>query len=166
MVFFFTMRFPMKKIQLRKSVSLRSDTDSIAENPISPRIPTTPQANHAIQIGTLSRATANRNSSIPTTSTIAAPIIDATIASNPYAQPGWPGGQSHQTASTTGNSWTASSNTMPAKLLQAPPIPDPDYSLSESDGETENSILLAHNTKMNEHIGMPPAENSGNSHIR
>lgn len=55
---------------------------------------------------------------------------------------------------------------MPSKLLQAPPIPDPDYSLSESDGETENSILLAHNTKMNEHISMPPAENSGNSHMR
>lgn len=44
---------------------------------------------------------------------------------------------------------------MPAKLLQAPPIPDPDYSLSESDGETENSILLAHNTKMNAQIGGP-----------
>lgn len=49
--------------------------------------------------------------------------------------------------------------------LSMPQIPDPDYSLSESDGEDENSILLAHNTKMNEHIAVP-AETSGNSNTR
>lgn len=49
--------------------------------------------------------------------------------------------------------------------LTMPQIPDPDYSLSESDGEDENSILLAHNTKMNEHIAVP-AETSGNSNTR
>lgn len=56
---------------------------------------------------------------------------------------------------------------MPAKMMQAPPIPDPDYSLSESDGENENSILLARNTKMNEHISLAmPVETSGNSNTR
>lgn len=50
-------------------------------------------------------------------------------------------------------------------LQAAPQIPDPDYSLSESDGEDENSVLLAHNTKMNEHITVP-AETSGNSNAR
>lgn len=49
--------------------------------------------------------------------------------------------------------------------VQVPQIPDPDYSLSESDGEDENSVLLAHNTKMNEHIAVP-AETSGNSNTR
>ncbi|XP_055314371.1 uncharacterized protein LOC129575241 isoform X24 [Sitodiplosis mosellana] len=46
--------------------------------------------------------------------------------------------------------------------LIMPQIPDPDYSLSESDGEDENSVLVAHNTKMNERIAIP-AETSGNS---
>lgn len=49
--------------------------------------------------------------------------------------------------------------------LSMPQIPDPDYSLSESDGEDENSVLVAHNTKMNEHIAVP-AETSGNSNTR
>lgn len=49
--------------------------------------------------------------------------------------------------------------------LSMPQIPDPDYSLSESDDEDENSILLAHNTKMNEHIAVP-IETSGNSNAR
>lgn len=89
------------------------------------------------------------------------------MVSSPYAQPGWPGGgQQQQQQQPVSVIHRNGSNTMPSKLLQAPPIPDPDYSLSESDGETENSILLAHNTKMNEHISMPPAENSGNSHMR
>lgn len=48
-----------------------------------------------------------------------------------------------------------------------PQIPDPDYSLSESDDDDdENSVLLAHNTKMNEHIPVVPAETSGNSNNR
>lgn len=46
-----------------------------------------------------------------------------------------------------------------------PNIPDPDYSLSESDGEDENSVLLANNTKMNENIPVP-VETSGNSNAR
>lgn len=46
-----------------------------------------------------------------------------------------------------------------------PQIPDPDYSLSESDGEDENSVLVAHNTKMNERIAVP-VETSGNSNAR
>lgn len=46
-----------------------------------------------------------------------------------------------------------------------PQIPDPDYSLSESDGEDENSVLVAHNTKMNERIAVP-VETSGNSNTR
>lgn len=76
---------------------------------------------------------------------------------NTYAQPVWPGHQTNMRIST-----------LPTKLLQAPPIPDPDYSLSESDDENENSILLAHNTKMNEHISLTtmPSESSGNSNTR
>lgn len=55
----------------------------------------------------------------------------------------------------------------PLKGMPAPPIPDPDYSLSESDGEDEKSLILAHNTKMNEHITLAmPAESSGNSNTR
>lgn len=51
--------------------------------------------------------------------------------------------------------------------LSMPQIPDPDYSLSESDDDDdENSVLLAHNTKMNEHIPVVPAETSGNSNNR
>lgn len=51
--------------------------------------------------------------------------------------------------------------------LTMPQIPDPDYSLSESDDDDdENSVLLAHNTKMNEHIPVVPAETSGNSNNR
>lgn len=49
--------------------------------------------------------------------------------------------------------------------LTMPQIPDPDYSLSESDGEDENSVLVAHNTKMNERIAVP-IETSGNSNTR
>uniref|UniRef100_A0A1A9WV00 SH3 and multiple ankyrin repeat domains protein 3 n=1 Tax=Glossina brevipalpis TaxID=37001 RepID=A0A1A9WV00_9MUSC len=46
----------------------------------------------------------------------------------------------------------------------APPIPEPDYSLSESDGEDENSILVARNTKLNEKIALIDVpETSGNS---
>lgn len=80
-----------------------------------------------------------------------------------YAQPVWPG-QQHQQQHTL----KKRANTLPAKVLQAPPIPEPDYSLSESDGENESSILLAHNTKMNEHISLlaMPSESSGNSNTR
>lgn len=46
-----------------------------------------------------------------------------------------------------------------------PNIPEPDYSLSESDDDDENSVLVAHNTKMNEHIAVP-VETSGNSNTR
>lgn len=49
--------------------------------------------------------------------------------------------------------------------LIMPQIPDPDYSLSESDDDDENSVLVAHNTKMNERIAVP-AETSGNSNAR
>ncbi|XP_039147833.1 uncharacterized protein LOC6734397 isoform X7 [Drosophila simulans] len=46
----------------------------------------------------------------------------------------------------------------------APPIPEPDYSCSESDGEDENSILVARNTKLNEKIALfDVPETSGNS---
>lgn len=50
----------------------------------------------------------------------------------------------------------------------APPIPEPDYSLSESDGDDENSIIVARNTKLNEKIDLidVPAETSGNSNTR
>ena len=49
----------------------------------------------------------------------------------------------------------------------APPIPEPDYSLSESDGEDENSILVARNTKLNEKIALIDVpETSGNSQAR
>lgn len=49
----------------------------------------------------------------------------------------------------------------------APPIPEPDYSCSESDGEDENSILVARNTKLNEKIALfDVPETSGNSQAR
>lgn len=75
---------------------------------------------------------------------------------NQYAQPIRAGTLPHP----TNNRTPLSQMTVPV-----PQIPDPDYSLSESDGEDENSVLLAHNTKMNEHIAVP-AETSGNSNTR
>lgn len=75
---------------------------------------------------------------------------------NQYAQPIRAGTLPHPTSQRT-----------PLLPMTAPipQIPDPDYSLSESDGEDENSVLVAHNTKMNEHIAVP-AETSGNSNTR
>ena len=65
---------------------------------------------------------------------------------NPYAQPGIVGGVQSTKVHQYG------------EVVPAPPIPDPDYSLSESDGEGDNSVRL--NTQ-------PPvkkeAETSGNS---
>ncbi|XP_055920404.1 SH3 and multiple ankyrin repeat domains protein 2 isoform X5 [Eupeodes corollae] len=55
-------------------------------------------------------------------------------------------------------------NASPLPTGTAPPIPEPDYSLSESDGEDENSILVARNTKLNEKIALlDMPETSGNS---
>lgn len=45
----------------------------------------------------------------------------------------------------------------------APPIPEPDYSLSESDGEDENSILVARNTKLNEKIALIDVNENNNN---
>lgn len=63
--------------------------------------------------------------------------------------------------------YSHSQNTATLPTGTAPPIPEPDYSLSESDGEDENSILVARNTKLNEKIAlldMPEtSENSNNS---
>lgn len=54
--------------------------------------------------------------------------------------------------------------------IPAPPIPDPDYSLSESDGEEDNSVLQGRIvTKTNgtaKEPPPPPAESSGNSNTR
>lgn len=75
---------------------------------------------------------------------------------NQYAQPIRAGTLPHPTSNRT---------PLPQLNAQIPQIPEPDYSLSESDGEDENSVLLAHNTKMNEHIAVP-AETSGNSNAR
>ncbi|GAB0099496.1 uncharacterized protein DMENIID0001_153640 [Sergentomyia squamirostris] len=53
--------------------------------------------------------------------------------------------------------------------IPAPPIPDPDYSLSESDGEEDNSVLQGRitmvktNGQIKEQPGQAPAECSGNS---
>lgn len=80
--------------------------------------------------------------------------------SNPYAQPGRPGG--------------ANSAINSSVMLAAPPIPDPDYSLSESDGEAENSVRLAsrsikNNETVNGQMCLNPGmatETSGNSNTR
>ncbi|KAH8346324.1 hypothetical protein KR084_003800 [Drosophila pseudotakahashii] len=61
-------------------------------------------------------------------------------------------------AAQNGNGSSSGSGTV------APPIPEPDYSCSESDGEDENSILVARNTKLNEKIALfDVPETSGNS---
>lgn len=80
--------------------------------------------------------------------------------SNPYAQPGRPGG--------------ANSAINSSVMIAAPPIPDPDYSLSESDGEAENSVRLAsrsikNNDNVNGQMCVNPGmatETSGNSNTR
>ncbi|XP_046811473.1 protein shank isoform X5 [Lucilia cuprina] len=62
------------------------------------------------------------------------------------------------------NGITATTANVAAMSGPAPPIPEPDYSLSESDGEDENSILVARNTKLNEKIALIDVpETSGNS---
>ncbi|XP_055693308.1 SH3 and multiple ankyrin repeat domains protein 3 isoform X1 [Lutzomyia longipalpis] len=54
-----------------------------------------------------------------------------------------------------------------SSVIPAPPIPDPDYSLSESDGEEDNSVLQGRViSKTNGTVKEPPpppAESSGNS---
>ncbi|XP_054741155.1 SH3 and multiple ankyrin repeat domains protein 1 isoform X8 [Anastrepha obliqua] len=63
-----------------------------------------------------------------------------------------------------GNDEKINSNNNNIATGPAPPIPEPDYSFSESDGEDENSILVARNTKLNEKIGLIEVpETSGNS---
>ncbi|XP_036332887.1 PH and SEC7 domain-containing protein isoform X3 [Rhagoletis pomonella] len=63
-----------------------------------------------------------------------------------------------------GNTEVSSSNNNNITTGSAPPIPEPDYSFSESDGEDENSILVARNTKLNEKIALIEVpETSGNS---
>lgn len=113
-------------MQLRKSMSLRSDTDV---PPLSPTPMTAANNSGGSSNGTINSYPA------PGYATSAAP---QQLQQQPQQQPIAAPNRCH---------------TMPTKLLQAPPIPDPDYSLSESDGETENSILVAHNTKMNAQIG-------------
>jgi SH3 and multiple ankyrin repeat domains protein len=92
---------------------------------------------------------------------------------NPYAQPGRPGlTMSHQ---------QRYGNKGDMAILHAPPIPDPDYSLSESDGEGDNSVRLMKGSNVsvievnggigNNLIGGTPnpgmaIETSGNSNAR
>lgn len=71
----------------------------------------------------------------------------------------------------TGNGGNVDVTTSQTNTLNAPPIPDPDYSLSESDDE-ENSVMLAKNIKNNavetngqNNLGLI-AETSGNSNTR
>lgn len=77
---------------------------------------------------------------------------------NQYAQPIRSGILMNSQVNETSSSSSSSS--------AVPQIPDPDYSLSESEGEDESSMILARNTKMNEHISLLPAETSGNSSTR
>lgn len=71
----------------------------------------------------------------------------------------------------TGNGGLIDMTASQTNTLNAPPIPDPDYSLSESDDE-ENSVMLAKNIKNNavelngqNNLGLI-AETSGNSNTR
>ncbi|XP_075169810.1 SH3 and multiple ankyrin repeat domains prosap [Haematobia irritans] len=76
-----------------------------------------------------------------------------------YAPPIQNGGTSHNQVNNNNNNNVSA--VLPAG--PAPPIPEPDYSLSESDGEDENSILVARNTKLNEKIALIDVpETSGN----
>lgn len=63
----------------------------------------------------------------------------------------------------SGNVVTVNGNMVPQG--PAPPIPDPDYSLSEdeSDGDDENSILVARNTKLNEKIALIDVPDNANA---
>lgn len=147
--------------QLRKSVSLRSDTDVTSQTPTSAG-PTAVHSNEATP-SAYALPGGYATSSTATTQ----PSHQAMLPQHAMQYPS-AASMGATNGNTISNSNSNRCHTMPAKLLQAPPIPDPDYSLSESDGETENSILLAHNTKMNAQIGGPPSnENSGNnSHNR
>uniref|UniRef100_A0A1B0DRH9 Uncharacterized protein n=1 Tax=Phlebotomus papatasi TaxID=29031 RepID=A0A1B0DRH9_PHLPP len=83
------------------------------------------------------------------------------VGGNPYAQPC----RSLSNASQRPQAPVPAATTIPA-----PPIPDPDYSLSESDGEEDNSVLQARITpKTNGTTKVEPAapaESSGNSNTR
>lgn len=92
---------------------------------------------------------------------------NSTIASVSYTTPT----QSRQTNQyaqpiRSGILTNAHINEKPSSPMPVPQIPDPDYSLSESDSEDESSMILARNTKMNEQIGLLPVETSGNSSTR
>lgn len=71
--------------------------------------------------------------------------------SNPYAQPGRPAGK-HQTA-------------QPQQQYKSsgPPLPDPDYSLSESDTEEDNSVRLVRSNLKKVNGGPAAAELNGSS---
>ncbi|XP_067626978.1 protein shank isoform X2 [Eurosta solidaginis] len=119
----------------------------------------------------------NSPSSQPTASHSSAQL-QKQMSNSQYAQPTisqgmqqqQPQSQPYESGQQNGNAESASSinnnnnNNNIIATGHAPPIPEPDYSFSESDGEDENSILVARNTKLNEkiaHIEVP--ETSGNS---
>ncbi|XP_017068913.1 SH3 and multiple ankyrin repeat domains protein 1 isoform X5 [Drosophila eugracilis] len=98
----------------------------------------------------------------------AAPQVQVQVQQVPQQQPQQPAPQSPpapplpQSAPVPAQNGNGNGNASGAG--NAPPIPEPDYSCSESDGEDENSILVARNTKLNEKIALfDVPETSGNS---
>ncbi|XP_017867990.1 PREDICTED: uncharacterized protein LOC108616961 [Drosophila arizonae] len=89
------------------------------------------------------------------------PTAAAAAPQSPPAPPPPPAAAQQQQQQQHSNGTASASATVAGP---APPIPEPDYSCSESDGEDENSILVARNTKLNEKIALfDVPETSGNS---
>ncbi|XP_055372536.1 SH3 and multiple ankyrin repeat domains protein 2 isoform X2 [Condylostylus longicornis] len=151
-----------------RNVAFRTKQQEQTRKNSNPRVPTLQQAQ---QIQTQAQSNKSQNT-----------VLQQQPQVNQYAQPGrqmivmpqqpattaiqQPQAQqakiyaSNQIIKPQNNTSTA----QPPLVGPAPPIPDPDYSLSESDEEDENSILVARNTKLNEKIAlMDVPETSGNS---
>lgn len=91
-------------------------------------------------------------------------VATNSTSSNQYAQPGRPGADTQQQIAQPQALYKSPPNS-------APPLPEPDYSLSESDPDEDNSVRLVRtHIKTNgdlktQNPGMA-AETSGNSNTR
>ncbi|XP_049290577.1 platelet binding protein GspB isoform X2 [Anopheles funestus] len=132
-------------VELCKTASLRSNTSS------------TISINSSNVTGSVNNVT-----TVTITGSGGGNAIASSVSSNQYAQPGRPGAETQQQVAQPQALYKSPPN-------NAPPLPEPDYSLSESDPDEDNSVRLVRthmktngDLKATQNPGMA-AETSGNS---
>ncbi|XP_052895412.1 SH3 and multiple ankyrin repeat domains protein 3 isoform X2 [Anopheles moucheti] len=132
-------------VELLKTASLRPNTSS------------TISINSSNVTGSVNNVT-----TVMITGSGSANSIASGVSSNQYAQPGRPGAETQQQVAQPQALYKSPPN-------NAPPLPEPDYSLSESDPDEDNSVRLVRthmktngDLKATQNPGMA-AETSGNS---